>query len=368
MQQPGDTMKKKLNLEYTTLLLALLFALPALALAQVDIQSMSRNNGKAKEKIQYPFDSTDTVESYIGPMKKDLKSTPERPNANHYFVGEPIVVPIVMANHTKYPITLETNFHPRSHVTVMIRPEGQQQFRYNGPYMPGVYAPAQLFLYPLDEYHTQLVIWADFDAPGHLAIDKPGTYTIDISVQIAIDESPVSGNIKPEGGTFTITVDPTPKELEPLVTLFKQDMNLVYLNLHKNPPQWGPQKTLDILNQYPRTVFTPYLRYCLASYYGAQYATKPSDETANNAMINYQLAVLTPWAYWEEAYMDLLALVDKLELGNAAVALSRQMLAKVSEDRLGRIGNLQINSEAFFQKYLVNMEELDPTQYWAFLP
>lgn len=348
---------RTLILGYVLLVAAWLALAPLPATAQHwNLPGAPKRNQLPKQTGDKPedlaFDDSDMLRGYIAQMKTT------------YFVGEPIVIPLALCNHTKHPITLETNLSNfRSMVTVNIRPEGQPSYRYNGPFMPGYVAPVPYKLFPLDELHAYLVVWADWDNPTHLAIDKPGRYTIDVSVQISVSEAKIPmQQLIPQGGAFTITVEPTPKELEPLLDLIKQDMNAVYIQLHKNPPTWG-ERTADILKQYPNSPFTPYLLYCLGSYYAAQYDNKPTREAADKSLIYYQNAVVNKWAFWEEAYIDLLNFMDKLDLGQGAAYHARRMLDNVSEDRLGHIGNLEV-----LQKYLVNTAELDPTRYWAFLP
>ncbi|MDO8944763.1 MAG: hypothetical protein Q7U75_16395, partial [Desulfobacterales bacterium] len=271
--------------------------------------------------------------------------------------------PLVLVNHTKFPITLLTNFICRSQLKVMIRPEGQAQFRYIGPNVPAAYyAPAPFRLFPMDEYHTYLVIWADWEAPGNLAISKPGTYLIDIRQQIAIDEGTGGGELKYEGGMFSVTVDPTPTALEPLVELLKKDQNLLYLQLNKPPAKWGA-KTLDVLKQFPSTPFTPWLCFALANHYAGEYTRKPTREIADSASYFYAITISMDSPMWEEAYFDMLQFYDELELAVPIAELGRKLLAKVSEDRLGHIGN-----DSLLQKYLINTAELDPTKYWALLP
>lgn len=347
--------QRTLTLGYALLVAAWLALAPAPASAQLwNLPGTKPSQPKTdtqKPTGALPFDATDMLRGYIPPIKTT------------YFVGEPIVIPLALCNHTKFPLTLETNFNYRSMVTINIRPEGQQQYRYSGPFMAGYYPPAPFKLLPLDEVHAYLVVWADWETPSHLAIDKPGRYTLDVSIQIGVDETKVGmQQLIPQSGTFTIDVKPTPKALEPLLDLLKQDMNPVYIQLHKNPPAWG-ERTADILKQYPNTPFTPYLLYCLANYYTTVHDIKPTKEAADKALLYYQSAVLNKWAYWEEAYIDLLTFLDKLELGNAAAYHARRLINGSSEDRLGHIGDREV-----LQKYLVNTIELDPEQYWAFLP
>lgn len=334
-------------------LLALLALMPVLADSQTLQQSAPDVRSK-KQKITYPFDNSDRLQGYIAPMQ------------THYFVGEPIVVPLVLVNHTRYPITVETNFNPRSLLTIAIRPEGESERRFYGPYMKGTYGPSPIFMFPLDEFHYNAVIWSDIDSASHLAISKPGNYTFRISLKVALDESPHGGDL--DLGMFTIQVDPTPAELEPVIELLKQDDNLFYLDLHKNPPKWGEQVPLEILKRYPATVFTPYLQYALASYYVLQYNQKPSKETSNNALMHYQLACLSDSPFRQEIYVDLLSFLDKLDLSIPAAQIAKQMLKSVKPWDRGRVGDLQLAGSIPLQKYLPTVKELPPDKYWAFLP
>lgn len=311
-----------------------------------------------KDHVQYPFDASDYARGYIAPMEKT------------YYVGQPVVVPLVLANHTKYPITLVTNYNFRSMLKVMIRPEGQQAYRYNGPYaISGYYAPMQIFLYPLDEVRTNIVLWANIDnmndlSGNHLAFPKPGKYTVEVAIKIGIEEGAGGGDLQLQDGIFELNIKPTPPDLAPLTDLLTRDLNLVYLHLHKNPPNWGDRVPQDILRQYPNTPFTPWICYSLASYFTLEYDRKPTRDNADKALMYYQLAIFdNSVPFWEEAYRDYLMLVDKLQMGKAGEQLARDFVKRISPDRIGRIGNMQL-----LQKYLVNTEELDPVKYWAFLP
>lgn len=334
-----------------TLVLAVLLCGASLAPGQAQFMNNPQESNKTK-RITYPFDVNDRIDGMVGAMKKT------------YFLGEPIIVPIKLANHTRYPITLECALNPRAGLKVMIRPEGDAQFRYNGPYLKGYYGPTPFFMYPFDEVQHNLVIWSDLELPGRLALAKPGNYTFNVSVMVKVTESPIpEQELKLEGGTFTVTVVPTPKPLEPLIELFKQGDNLLYLQLHKIPAIWGP-KTIDILNQYPQTMFTPWLCYSLGTYYYSMYEEKPSREAADNALKFYTFAAKSDSPFRDEIYRySLLPFMDKLDLTRPAAVTAAEFLSKLPEERRGRIGN-----DELLQKYLVNTTELDPIKYWAFLP
>lgn len=351
-------MQKERMIQYL-LLIGLFVSIPFASPAQPMTGQGGVPKGKKKEPVQYPFDATDYVRGYIAEMPTKT-----------FFVGQPVSVPLVLANHTKYPITLVTNFNFRSMLKVMIRPEGQQSYRYNGPYaVAGYYAPMQYFLYPMDEFRTNVVIWANVEdmndiSGNHLAFPKPGKYTIEVSIRIGIEEGSGGGELPLQDGRFEVEIQPTPKDQEPLVDMLNKDLNLIYLHLHKNPPYWGDKVPADILRQYPKTVFTPWLCYSLASYYALEFERKPTRDNSDKALFYYQVAIQdNKVPFWEEAYGDLLNFVDKLNLGKAGEQLARDFINRISPDKRGRIGNKQV-----LQKFLVNTEELDPVKCWAFLP
>lgn len=334
--------------------LILMLTLPASLLPAQGADPTIGAQSSTHKQIFYPFELTDRINGYIEPIN------------SRYYVGQPIEVPIVLVNHSQFPIHLETGFNPRAQLKVMIRPENEQQYQYVGPYMPGFYGPSPIPMYPFDEYHSRIVIWSDLQQPGHLALPKPGRYTITITIQFKVDE--LKGGTFREmplaGGVFSVEVDPTPKPVEPLVELLKKEMNVVYLHLHKVPDGWDDKKVKDLLAQYPLTVFAPYLNYALASYYVALYDLKPTKEFSDQALYYYRMTVLSKTAFQMEAYIDFLDFLDrKLQLTLVAETIAREFVAHLPPDRLGRDGNKEL-----FLKYLVNTKELDPGEYWAFLP
>src|SRR5438045_8102302 len=94
-------------------LLAMLLIGRPLAPAQLPAES---NESEAPVKRQEPainFDKSDFVNVKLGPMRTT------------YFVGEPVVLPLRLINHTKYSIGIQTNFVPVSKLKLGIRPQNE---------------------------------------------------------------------------------------------------------------------------------------------------------------------------------------------------------------------------------------------------
>ena len=134
---------------------------------------------------------------------------------------KPTYVPIVLSNHTQFPVTVRTNFNPRSLLHVIIRQTGKPSRIYHGPFSQGIYTPQDVFLYPLEEYRVDFVIWSDIDEPTGLAFSEPGEYTIEISQEIKVPEGEVNGEI--EIGTVTVRIDPTPEPFRAFVQALIHD-------------------------------------------------------------------------------------------------------------------------------------------------
>jgi hypothetical protein len=336
-------------------------ALSLLSPMQVEAQvspSGQRLAGKV-EKPRFDFSSNDYVRARI-----------EKKMNIRYFVGEPVVVPIVLSNHTQYPITIQTNFVPRSQLHVILRREGMPSRTYYGPHNPGIYSNQDLFLYPLEEHSEAFVIWSDPEDPSGLAFAQPGEYTLEISQTISVLEGNITNELNI--GVVTVRIDPTPAEIGPVVKAMIEDGAPRFLQRRVMPPTWDekmPGFLRDIENQrIPVTSLTPYLCLSYADHLQVKWAeveegSQRAQLLADEALKYYQMAVKMDSAFKTEAYISLIRYFDRLGLARPAVVYCKELLEIVPRDQLGKIG-----SSTIMQRYLINTDELDPTSNWLYFP
>lgn len=301
-----------------------------------------------KPTVNYKFDPSDRIQASFGLVRQT------------YFVGEPIVIPIVLSNHTRYPITVETNFNPSSMSKVMIIPSGHRPRKYNGPFISGYYAPSPFFLYPFEEINHDFIVWGDLKSPSDLAISTPGAYTIQLSVDINVPEAKVAGTIPV--GAIEINVLPTPEKYRPLIEMLQKAKAFSPLQIGKTPIGWG-ENMEPLIKQFSPSVFTPYLAYSAATYFTAEYIKHPKDKAiADKALLYIQIAAKSTSPLKLDAYMDFLALLDKMQLTAAARQVAGEILTIMPRDRIGKIG-----MHPLILKYLINTGEYNRTKYWAIL-
>ena len=287
-----------------------------------------------------------------------------------YFVGEPVVVPIILSNHTSIPITVRTNFNPRSRLSVTIRQLGQPERIYYGPYSPGTYPMREFFLYPLDEYRSNFVIWSDLNERTGLAFPEPGQYAIELRQEVDIVIEPrslgkaervVSGPIVI--GTMAILVEETPAPLRGFVDALKQNPQATRsLQNRETPAGWEDRLSNDIKN-LPITALTPFIYLAWADHLQKRWEQMHGNpalagEIADNALLYYQLAAHSDWAYKLESYDALLSFLDRIRAIKVATIIAQELLDNLPKDMLGKLRS------PLLEKYLVTTTEIDQIQYW----
>lgn len=300
---------------------------------------------------RHDFRKDERVYVTLGGMKKT------------YFVGEPVEVPLVFTNHSRFKIHVVTNLIPRSKLEVHIRPFGSPEHRYYGPFSQGQYPPSDYTVFPYDELTVPVLIWGDPQQPGDLAFPEPGRYTVRMNLRLDVPEASLFGATY-EIPPFEIDVDPTPQQLEKLIDTLKQDQGFSDLQLRQLPVGWNEDQ-FALMEAHSPCPLTPYMFYAAANHLNLQWQQQEAldKELANKALYYYQVAARSDSAYRFEIYMDLLDLMDRLGMSEAAVQTSLEMLEKIHPDYLGRLGKSQV-----LRKYLLNTEELDPMQDWSLLP
>jgi hypothetical protein len=334
------------------LTIALLLLTGLLAQGHAKLIKAGYTKSQRVKAPHYQFNKMDRIEGTLGKVKDE------------YFVGEPVVIPILLSNHSRFPLTLSTNINPRSMLKVQITASDGNAYEYHGPFQSGLYGPTEYFLYPMEEVSYQFVLWADFDRPDGLAFSDPGLYQIQLDLQIKIVEGP-NGEMQtrlPLGGV-TIKVVPTPEKYAAFVATLKHDHVAANLQMRKTPAIWN-EKVVDVLNQQKGSIFYPYLLYSAGNYFNVQANNNPTDKQSRDKGLMYlQLAGQYPFPYRVDALLDLLSICDKLDLFGPAAQVSHDLIKNVPSDRIGKIGSLEL-----IKKYLVNTEEIDPVTYWTLEP
>ena len=291
------------------------------------------------------FDKTDIVNAKVMPFKRT------------YFLGEPVVIPIRLINHSRSPLHIETNVIPQSYITVTIRQEGKRSRRYEGPYNKGIYMPQVYYLYPLDEVTLKLFMWNDPQSARGLAFDEPGTYFIEMSLKLDIEETKFSGSIQLD--TVQLTITPPPTELAPLIDELCQDKVFNDLQFFKVPKTWIP-KGREVLKKYPVCSLTPYLQYAMANILSFEWHKDQTNKAlADEVMYDYQLATFSDSDFKMDIYLDLLAFVDMLDQPSVAYKLAEKMIQEAPEEYLGHIGDSKV-----VNTYIKNSKELSPLWFW----
>lgn len=305
---------------------------------------------KRKEYKKYKFDQSDFVVGRIMPKQQS------------FFVGEPVVLPIVLANHTRFPITMQTNLSMRASLRVDIRPQNMPQRRYYSTYKKGYYPPLDYPLLPYDEMRREIVLWGDADSPDDLAFSEPGIYNVHMTLQITIPEAEIEHEL--DLSSVDVTIEPTPEALVPLVTQMRQARAFSALQLRTLPAAWNEATALQLLQTYQSSPFAPHLAYALATYYLVQFNRDPlNKEAANKAIAYYGAVANTPSRLQDDAQMELLLLYDKLGVAKGAESVAQFIVKNAPLNRRGRMGSLPV-----LVKYLISSPELDPVQYWTLLP
>ncbi len=294
------------------------------------------------------FDSTDAIRGHIAEHRSD------------FFVGEPVVIPIVLVNHMQHPITLRTNFNPRGNLVVTIQRENQAPQPYYGPYKLAIYAPLDIKMDPMEQLDRQLLIWGDGNSDSGLALPEPGTYTVSISIKLEVPEAKFID--QPTFPPFQLRVLATPPALAPLVTELRGWRGFIPLQL-KVPPEGHEERLMELIQQYPNNPLTPYMCYAAYKELLRQYNLHPEDKTLADRMLYYlQIAVVPETSFQIEALNELLSIFDQMNLSIPAWSTATRILQVMPRDLQGLVGNSKL-----MQKYLINSKELKTEQYWSIL-
>ncbi len=337
------------------ILIVALFALFAPSVpAQLDSEDVDMDRFRAKREYEkHDFNLSDFVKCSVqfGQMK------------SRYYVGEPVVAPLVVSNHTRFPISVSTNFIPRSHLTVEIRPEGQRKRRYRGPLQVGFYAPQEFFVYPLEEIEHPFLIWGDNDTPSGLAFPEPGEYTIEMTLRISVPEASISDRII-RFPTFVLEITEPEPNLAPLIDTIRDVKGFVPLHLKRLPQGWDDQKVQGLIKEHGANALVPYLYFALAEYFhGRMLEAKEEDRRLiDNALLSYQYAGMSDSAFKFGAYMEVLAMCEELELPKQSAIVCRKLMEVAPRHMAGHFAE-----NPLFRKYLGMNKEIEPKEHWTVL-
>ena len=316
----------------------------------------------ALQKPTYQFTKNDFVRAFVDKQEVERR---------RYCVGQPVIFPIIISNHTRYPITIQTSFNPRSMLRVNIRPELSYKRKFAGPYVKGYYPPLNHFIHPLDELHYSFVIWGDLGQETGLAFPEPGRYTVEIQLEFMVVENGFKGRIDLE--PVTIEVINPPSEIVPLIEELKADKGFVALNLKQLPEGWlvrvDPEGWLVRVDEihkdkkYPPSYLTPYLCYSAANEMFSILSADPSrSDLVESAQKCYQVASLSDSAFQIEILLSLLEFYQHLDLSIGAAQTAKRVIQTMPRYMRGSIGNSDT-----LQKYLINTKELDLIHNWSLL-
>lgn len=299
-------------------------------------------------KPLYPFGPSDFVNVELGRVKP------------RFFVGEPIVIPLRLINHTRFPVTVETNTNPRSMLKAEIKPSEQRRRTYEGPYIPGMYGPESFPLDSLAERTINFLLWADRDADNSLALDEPGHYTIFLELTIRVAESGVSGPVRLR--PIELEIVPTPPAFAGLIDLLKPNQGFTLLQQRRLTPDLYPKRE-QLTKGFPPSPLLPYLAYAAANEMILTWRSDKRNKAAlDEGLLYLQMAAYSDSVFKRDAQFDLLSIFDELNQTQAAIKIALRIAETLEPDEIGKLG-----SHKLLQKYLLNSRELSLQKSWSLL-
>ena len=338
-----------------------------LARAAVPAPRAGAQAAQGRRPSELAFTDTDFVRGTIEPGRR------------RFVVGEPVVLPIRVINHTRHLITIDTNFIPQSNLEIDIQPYDQRARAYNGPYPPGRRWPtASLKLFPHDQIEQNVVVWADLSQPGGLAFPEPGTYLLTINLMLGVPEANFTQRLPFD--PVQVEIVPAPEALAPIVDRLRELEAFDELQMLRVPEGEADAIEQLLLGHKPN-VMTPYLALALANYYTFAWSgDQENRELIRKVLDYYRSAAYSDNAYKFDAYEMMLRFLDTLEETEIAARIAEEMLAELPATRRGRVGEMPFLATEKRQRtnvrslpellglYKVDTRELDPRLYWEVLP
>lgn len=306
-----------------------------------------------------PFDANDFIRLTLDPMQTTIR------------LGEPLVFPFRLVNHTDEKVSLLTKFHPRANLKVTVQPEGERERQTFGPYLPGTYIPDDYVLYPHEERPVNFVLWGDRETPNGLTVDKPGRYRIYFELNMEAHLSNVRGVVPLVDSALRpipyidVTVEPPSEETAGLIEQLSALQAYPSLHLRNlQLPQTSEHIRTEIprlLQQFPETPLKPYMEYAVANEALRDLAADPNDADAFARASEYlERAAAVDSAYRIQALTDLLRLYDGQAMGEAARLTALKLIDAAPKRTRPLYGSMEL-----VRKYLRNSAEMDPIVYWS---
>ncbi len=322
--------------------------------AQFDRSIISAN----KEKVRYEFTETDFVNGLLRPETK-----------REIFVGQPFVVQIWLINHTRHPLTIKTNFIPKSRLNVTVRRRGYSPRIINGPYENGFYADDNHRVYPMQEVSHDLILWGDKNSPNGLVFPEPGNYIVDINQDIHMVEAALEGNLVL--GQFELEVLETPEALRPVVSQLINHDGFNRLMLQRVDIEFANILRKLLGESYPKSRLTPHMSFALGNHLAglwtkikntSRFTPEHKKKLIDQGLIQLQIAALSNFPLRDDADLALMTLFDSLQQAHLASGFAKKYVEHSPRSMIGIVGNHKI-----VQQYLINTAELDLVKDWLLL-
>lgn len=350
---------KKYSASLRASILLLLWAVPGFALSGIEIGHQIHQPKPQDTPI--PFDQNDFIRITLDPFRNTIE------------LGEPLILPFRLVNHTKFKVSIVTKFHPRANLSVYVSREGEAERQSYGPYLAGQYLPDDFVLYPMEEAPVDLVIWADRETPDGLVFQEPGKYSLRLELKIEARLSQVRGAVPlvtkdlTQVKSLPVTVLPASEANAPLVEQLRSLHAFPNLQL-RNLRLPGSHEALKVavpslIQQFPDAPLTPYMDFAVANEAVAGGgADQKNDELYALAANHFQRAAAASSAFQEKAYLDLVRHYDRRGHSELARQAAEKLLQVARPERAAQFG-----SRDLVRKYLHNSAELDPARYWSLL-
>lgn len=306
--------------------------------------------GEDPKATPIPFTASDYLRVALTPMDR-----------TNFSLGEPVVVPLRLVNHTQFKVTAVTNVNPRGGLKVTVYSEDRTKRAYNGPYETGGYVAEDILLYPFEEVPLDAVLWGDLETPNGLVFPAPGAYLLKVELEVSARLSSVKGVIPVE--PIMIKVGPPSERLAPLVGILSGAK--AWPDLHRRRvPEFLRGDLPKLADEYGDTVIGAFMNYALGLELGAA-AGGDAARTGGAAEALKRIDAASrvegfPWR--AEALRGLVYMHDRDSNAPAALATCERLIEILPPERAA----IQA-STPLISRYLGNSAEMDPVFYWDLL-
>lgn len=320
---------------------------PARAELQVGHQLPRSEDPKA---TPIPFTASDFLRVALTPMER-----------TNFPLGDPVILPLRLVNHTQFKVAAVTNVNPRGSLKVTIYSEDRTKRSYNGPYETGGYVAEDILLYPFDEVPLDVTIWGDLDTPTGLAFAQPGTYLLKVELEVGARLSSVRGLIPVE--PILIRIEPPSERLAPLVE--KLSAARAWPELHRRTvPASIRDEIVALADEYADTPIGAFMNYAVGLEHNTIYADDPTRSASRDLALKSIAAAsrVKDFPYRAESLRGLVFMHDREHDAASARAACLELIDALPPGR----ASVQA-STPLVMKYLGNSAEMDPIAYWDLL-